>query len=190
VRVAGIVLAAGESRRLGRPKQLVPYRGQPLLRALTSQVCASRCDRVGVVVGGGDPAIEACLERLSVQVVANPDWAEGMASSIRRGVAWAAGEGCDRVILLVCDQPALCTAHVDALLDAWQPGTHVVASRYGGALGVPALFARPMFGVLLGLQGASGAKAVIRAERDPVAIDWPDGAFDVDTPDDAARLPI
>jgi len=188
MRVAAVMLAAGESRRLGRPKQLLLYRGQPLLRALASEACASRCDRVGVVIRGGDPRIDACLDGLKVHVIVNPDWAEGMASSIRRGVAWADREACDAVLLLVGDQPALTATHMDDLVAACRSGTRVVASRYGGTSGVPALFGRSMFAALLELRGAEGAKAVIRAVEDATVVNWPQGALDVDTPADAARL--
>jgi CTP:molybdopterin cytidylyltransferase MocA len=189
VRTAAVILAAGESRRLGRPKQLLRYRGKPLLRTLAMEACASRCDGIGVVVRGGDPAIDACLEGLPVHVLVNPAWAEGMASSIRVGVTWADREGYDGVGLLLSDQFALTASHVDALAGACRPGTAIVASRYGGALGVPALFVRAVFPALLALRGAGGAKAVIRAARRVVAVDWPEGSLDVDTPEDAARLP-
>ena len=189
MRVAAILLAAGDSRRLGRAKQLLACRGMPLLRALASQVCASRCSAVGVVIQERNGAVAACLDGLPVHVVANPEWAEGMASSIRRGARWADCAGYDAVLLLVCDQPALTAAHVDALIDASRSGTRIVASRYGRALGVPALFARALLPSLLRLRGDVGARALIRAKASVTVVDWPEGAFDVDTPADAARVP-
>jgi CTP:molybdopterin cytidylyltransferase MocA len=189
MKVAALLLAAGESRRLGRAKQLLAYRGRPLLRALAIEACASRCDAVGVVIQERNAAIEACLDGLPVHVIANPEWPEGMASSIRRGARWADCAGFDAVVLLVCDQPALTAAHVDALLDASRSGARVVASRYGRALGVPALFTRGVMPSLLRLRGDVGARSLIRVEAHVTAVDWPEGAFDVDTAADAARLP-
>ncbi|HEX3346382.1 MAG TPA: nucleotidyltransferase family protein, partial [Polyangiaceae bacterium] len=158
---AAVILAAGASRRLGRPKQLLPYRGRPLLRAVATEVCASRCDGVAVVVRGGDPDVDACLDGLPVRLLANPGCAEGIASSIRVGVAWADREAYDGVVLLLSDQPALTAHHVDVLAGACGAEVAVVASRYGGELGVPALFVRALFPALLALRGECGAKALI-----------------------------
>jgi molybdenum cofactor cytidylyltransferase len=143
---------------------------------------------VAVVVQENDAAVVACLEGLPVTVIPNPGWAEGIASSIRRGVEWATRQASDAVLLLVCDQPALDAAHIDRLLSRYGTGARVVASSYADSLGVPALFGRELFGALLSVRGSTGAKQVIRDERDAVAVDWPEGVLDVDTPEDAARL--
>jgi molybdenum cofactor cytidylyltransferase len=182
-------MAAGESRRLGRPKQLLRYGGQPLLRRIAAELCLSRCAGVAIVVSGHPPEVGACLEGLPVTLLVNAGAAEGMASSIRQGVAWASREQFDGVLLLVCDQPALTRQHVDRLLDARSVGTRVVASRYAGSLGVPALFVLEMFGSLLALQGDQGAKRIIQAEQAAVAVDWPEGATDIDAPCDVSGHP-
>lgn len=190
------MLAAGSSSRLGRPKQLLPYMGQPLLRAVASEACASRCAPVGVVVRVDDAAARAALAGLSVTFITNTDSAEGIASSIRAAVAWAAhDEQCDGVVLLACDQPALRSEHVDALVaraaaDALaHTRAHAVASHYADIIGIPAFFPRSLFRALAALRGASGARELLRAEPTVLIVDWPEGAFDVDTPQDAARLP-
>ncbi len=189
-KVAAVVLAAGESQRLGRPKQLLPFRGRPLLRAVASEACASSCQRVVVVVGANEESVRDSLGGLPVTMASNPGWREGLASSIRCGVAWAEREGCDAVLLLVCDQPELTSSHLDRLVASHAAGgAPIVASSYAGTLGVPALFGRASFAPLLALRGTEGAKRVIRAARRLVAIDWPAGGVDVDTQEDAARLP-
>lgn len=187
--VAAVVLAAGASSRLGRPKQLVPFRGEALLRAVARQACGSRCAHVGVVVRPGDGAVLESLVGLPVSIVENADWTLGMAASIRRGVGWASERGVDAVVILACDQPALTSAHLDALLAVYRRGAPLVASRYAGARGIPALFARSCFEALLALQGAGGAKSIIESHPAAAAIDWPAGEFDVDTAEDAARVP-
>jgi xanthine dehydrogenase accessory factor len=188
MRAAAVVLAAGGSARLGRPKQLLPLRGVPLVRAIAVEACASACTHVAVVVRRGDSQVEACLHGLRVEILANDGWAEGLASSIRLGAAWAMQCPSDVVALLVCDQPALTAAHVDRLLAAWRPGVRVVASSYAGVLGVPAIFARETFASLLELHGDSGAQRLVRSEEAVITVDWPDGALDVDVAADVARL--
>jgi molybdenum cofactor cytidylyltransferase len=159
-----------------------------MLRRIAREVCRSECVGVGVVVGDESPEVRRCVEGLPVTTVVNPDWREGMASSIQRGISWVSGQACEAVVLIVCDQPSLTKAHVDELIERWRSGARIAASRYADTLGVPAVFSRELFASLLSLRGQSGAKGLIRAERDVAVIDWPEGAMDIDTPADAARL--
>src|SRR4051812_39871586 len=126
--VGAIVLAAGASRRLGCAKQLVMYRGQPLLshalRAVRGTACASTC----VVLGARALELVPLVTSEGAEPVHNPRWESGMASSIRCGVAWADREGHDAVLLCVCDQPHVATAHLDALIRVHQVDRDVVAS--------------------------------------------------------------
>lgn len=190
--IGAVILAAGGSRRLGRAKQLLLHHDQPLLRAIAAQVCASSCARAAVVLGADADVIRGAVAGLALEVLTNPTWEEGMASSIRCGVAWA--EGCAALVLLVCDQPRLSADHVDRLAAAWrasaaqQDGGCIIASRYAGVLGVPALFPRRTFAALRALRGGQGARELLRGGEPVIAVDWPDGAADVDTPQDAARL--
>jgi CTP:molybdopterin cytidylyltransferase MocA len=182
-----IVLAAGSSRRLGRPKQLVVHRGRTLVRSALDEALASACERVAVVLGARARAIGAAVEGLDVEVLVNRAWREGVASSIRRGVSWALQRECSAALFVLCDQPALRAAHLDNLVEAHEDGAPIVASRYGDALGVPALFDRSVLPALAELRGDEGAKRVIH-ERGAVGVDWPDGADDVDTREDMARI--
>jgi xanthine dehydrogenase accessory factor len=185
VRVVAAILAAGQSKRLGRPKQLISYDGQPLVRRIAETTLDSSCDAVAVVVGAHAEETMSTLVRLPLEIIANADWMEGMASSIRAAVAWAATRDADALLLAVCDQPLLTTSHLDRLVRAWRAAPDVlVASRYDGVLGVPAIFDRRRFPVLASLFGDHGARGILRAARVLIAIDWPDGAVDVDTESD------
>ncbi len=192
--IVAIVLAAGSSRRLGREKQLVPYHGKPLVRIAAEAACGVPCARVAVVVGESVHPIEVALSGLAVDLVPNPDAHEGMASSIRHGVAWAVALRADAVLILVCDQPDLTASHLASLCAVYQGGTprpSMVASRYSDVLGVPALFDHSHFDALASLQGDEGAKSLLRGalpDASPAFVDFPEGAFDVDTRADAARL--
>jgi molybdenum cofactor cytidylyltransferase len=185
-----IVLAAGASSRLGQAKQLVVHRGRPLLRGAAEEALAARCDRVLVVLGAHEREVRAALVGLPVDVVVNDGWGEGMASSIRCGVEWAVregGEAWEGALFLVCDQPALSAAHLERLLGARQEGVAAVASRYAGSVGIPAFIGRALFPRLLELRGNEGAKRVLVASA-PATVDWPEGAIDLDTPEDLASL--
>jgi molybdenum cofactor cytidylyltransferase len=155
-RVVALVLAAGASRRLGRPKQTVVFEGETLL---------DRATRI---------AREVADEVIVVTREMNPSADEGMASSIRVGVAHAANDA--RILITLCDQPRVTAAHLCALLAVDAP---IVASGYAGIAGVPAVFAPAFIPELLALQGDVGARAVIERHGAHV-IPFEDAAFDVD----------
>ncbi len=184
--VAAVVLAAGASRRLGRPKQLLPWGGRLLVRAVADEACAVFA-RVAVVVGADASRVARAVAGARVERLANPQWAEGVASSVRAGVRWASQTMCDAVLLLVCDQPRLDRVHLERLAGEWRRTGLPVGSRYAGIVGVPAVFPRTLYPSLLRLEGDTGARHVLR-QRGALAIDWPAGALDVDTPEDAALL--
>jgi molybdenum cofactor cytidylyltransferase len=187
--IAGLVLAAGASRRLGQAKQLLSIGGQPLVRRIALRARAA-CDATCVVVGAHADEIAWALAGLDVAIAFAPEWREGMAASLRIGVAWATNAGHDAVAVFTCDQPRLSTAHAIALVSTYRAGGGAtVASRYADTVGVPAVLARSRFPELLALRGDHGARAILRRDPELVAIDWPDGAFDLDTPADLAALP-
>jgi CTP:molybdopterin cytidylyltransferase MocA len=188
VTLGAIVLAAGASERLGRPKQLVEIDGEPLVRRVATTV-AGICDETCVVLGSCAEVVCAALGGLGVDPVYEPRWQEGMAASLRRGVTWAVERGHAGLAVFACDQGRLSTAHVAALAGAHRNApASVIASRYAGVLGVPAVFSRACFEDLARLQGDQGARAIVRAAREVVAVDWPDGIYDLDTAADVAAL--
>ena len=188
--VTAVILAAGASSRLGRPKQLVQFQGESLLRRAAGTACASRAREVLVIIGYDAASMRSELEGLRARVLENPLWRDGISSSIRHA-ANSLSPASDGALLMLCDQPRLTASHLDALIDAFvRKPDRPVASAYGGSAGVPALFPRALFGELLLLKGDRGAKQVLLAHREElVTLPWPDGTVDVDTaPDASAHL--
>jgi xanthine dehydrogenase accessory factor len=187
--IAAIILAAGASTRMGRPKQLLPsFGGQSLLRRSAIEAIRSGCRPVVVVTGAHADGSSREVGDLPVQVIHNPDWTSGMSSSLRAGLAALAGDDnrANATIVTVCDQPFARAPVLEALARAYRSsGRGIVASEYGGVVGVPALFGREHFAELAGLRGAVGARQVIAAHaREVVRVPFPEGVIDIDTRED------
>lgn len=188
VSVAAIILAAGGSSRLGQPKQLLPLAGEPLLSRFIRIAREAGCEPVIVVLGA---SAEAIADDSSVQqslaaatVVVNFEWEEGIASSIRSGVAALRAlspHGLAGVLLMTCDQPAVTAAHLRAL----SASGALTASAYSGRSGVPAYFPAATLAALEQLTGDSGARTLLHTAT---AIPLAGGELDIDTPADLARL--
>jgi molybdenum cofactor cytidylyltransferase len=174
VKIAAVVLAAGASTRLGRPKQMVVIDGETLVERAVRTASEAGLSPVILVVS------DQSLKVPGAQSVINPDANEGIASSIHCGVNAAAG--CDGVVLMTCDQPALTTEHLLALItDQDEPS----GSAYAGRVGVPAYFPAAMFTALMQLKGDAGARALLRGAR---AVPNEALALDIDTPADVERV--
>lgn len=191
--IATILLAAGASSRLGGPaKQLFQIGSESLVRHMARLALALAAGPVVVVVGARRADIEAELTDLPVQVVANPTWADGMASSLQAGLRALDAETTDSFLVLLTDQPYVGLPLLRQLIDTQrQTGRGIVASRYaepGGHLGVPALFDRHYRAEFLRLTGDVGARKLIRQyEADCAEVLFPLAAIDLDTPDDVRR---
>lgn len=182
------ILAAGASRRLGQPKQLVAIDGQPLVARTARIAAALGCDGVAVVLGCEAERVGAALRDIACEPLQNPAWEEGMASSIRVAARWAELRGFAALMLLVCDHVRLDRAHLLQLWAAWSANpSQPVASSYGETRGIPAVFPRADYGALSLLQGDRGAAALLRA-REVTQVAWPDGVYDLDTPEDLAGV--
>jgi molybdenum cofactor cytidylyltransferase len=192
VKAAGIVLAAGASRRMGSPKQLLPVDGRPLLEGVVASACASRLDEVLVVLGASADAIADHVDLGRARVLVNPDHASGMSSSLRAGLS-ALGPEVDRAVIVLGDQPAISGALLDELLDLQErSGLPAAALSFGRLLHPPVVLRRELWGDLESLEGDVGCRAVIRASPELVA-PLPAGGdrnhpVDVDTPEDYERL--
>ncbi|GEO04891.1 hypothetical protein AAE02nite_25550 [Adhaeribacter aerolatus] len=187
-----ILLAAGSSSRLGEPKQNLLYEGQPLLQRAIQTALASSCEQVLVLLGSNAEAFQASLNDLPVQTIFNPDWQEGMASSIRQGILALndLAPDIDGAIIMVCDQPFVTTALLNDMVEQKRLHGHgIIACSYQDTLGTPALFDKQFFPELLALQIQEGAKKLLFRHAEVVTpIDFPLGTFDIDTPQDYEAL--
>lgn len=185
--IGAVVLAAGASTRMGRPKAVATWRGETFVRRAVKAAGEGGCEPIVVVVGADAEQVRPALRKVRAEVVPNPDWRQGMGSSIARGVAALMPRTDLRAVLvLTCDQPRIEASVVTRLREAFdgRPRRRV-ASAYAGVLGVPALFERSLFPELAGLRGDRGARSVLLAEPElVVAIPWPEGALDVDREED------
>ena len=191
--IAAVILAAGGSSRMGRPKQLLDWGGRPLVRAAAETALAARLDPIVVVVGGARAEVQAVLADLPLRIVANQDYAAGQSTSLRAGIA-ALDERADAVVVLLGDQPFVTAAIVERLVAEWQASrSAIVAPVYAGQRGNPVLFARSVLPELLAIQGDQGARAVLAADPSrihPVAFDDPRPLADIDTLEDYERLRV
>lgn len=191
---AGLVLAAGSSRRMGRPKQLLPVDGQPLLSLVISRVCASRLSEVVVVLGGNATEIEPALDLGRARVVLNPDHAVGMSTSLKAGIAALSSE-VERVAIVLGDQPDVSAELIDALLELHESsGLAAAAISIDGLLHPPVVLDRRLWPEIATLEGDVGCRAVIRGRPEQVASLPYEGRtghpVDLDTPEDYRRWQV
>lgn len=183
-----ILLAAGNSSRLGQSKQQLPIDGQPLLVRSVEVLLHAGLGRVVVVLGADAYANRKLLTSLPVEIVNNKDWAKGMGNSLKAGLRQLQqGSVPEAIILSVCDQPYLSTTVIISLIEHFQlHECDYVASAYGDTLGPPALFGPAFYDRLGQLPDAAGAKKLFDGSGE--AVDFPEGIIDIDTPDDYLKV--
>jgi molybdenum cofactor cytidylyltransferase len=197
VKVGVVLLAAGGSSRLGRPKQLLVHEGKTLVRRAAEAALAAGCGPVVAVLGAQAHAVAAELAGLAVRTVHNEAWEAGLGSSLRVGLRAldaeapaSAGLAVDAALVMLCDQLRVEAGHLRALVEAFtRSRAPIVASGYEETRGVPALFSRALFPELEALAPGQGARGVIsRVPSRVVEVALAGGGEDVDTAADLARL--
>ena len=186
-----IILAAGRSKRLGRPKQLLQVEGSSLIkRAVT--IALEITTKALVVTGAYEKEIIDELMALPIHSVHNNLFDEGIASSIRIGLSKMEENfpNLEGVIFIVCDQPYISVSLIEELIkEAAGANKGIVASAYGGTFGTPVLFKRRFFPLLKELQGDRGAKSLIlKMMHEVMAVEFPEGVFDIDTIQDFKKF--
>ena len=190
--MAAILLAAGSASRMGDLKQLLPFRGATLVEHAIQQAREAEFDPIVVVLGAQAEAVRGRIAAQPVAIVENPNWEKGMGSSIAAGARHLQELPTEiaAIAVLLADQPLITGNHLRAMRAAFlQASSRIVAARYAGTLGVPALFPRSMLPALRSLAPELGARSLLRdSERLVTPFDLPEGAADVDTPADFAAL--
>jgi molybdenum cofactor cytidylyltransferase len=193
MRLPGIViLAAGSSTRLGQPKQLLEFQGTTLIRRITQVAVNAVKKPVVVMLGANCSMIHSHLTHMPVHIVYNPDWSQGMTSSLRKGLMallyYSPDSEC--VIFAVCDQPYISP---DLFLQLISVGSQsqklIVACQYNNVLGTPVLFKKEYFDRLLTLKDNEGARKILQSHPESVeAVPFPLGIIDVDSMQDYDAL--
>jgi molybdenum cofactor cytidylyltransferase len=182
-----VILAAGESRRMGSPKQLLDFKGVPLLRHSVITALDADCGPVIVVLGSRANELRTAVADLPVEAVVNRRWSEGMGTSIQTGLqAIEHRPGVTGAILALADQPYISSRFFQLLASQHaRSGKNIVASSYAGTVGVPAYFSRTAYPLLMALDAGQGCKGVILGNaEDRLLIDCPEAEIDVDTLED------
>ena len=187
--IAAVVLAAGASRRMGIPKQLVAVDGRPMLVRIVECVLAAGVDPVIIVLGAYADEIRLLLAGKPVTVVMNRQWEEGLASSLRAGLA-AVGQA-EAVLFVPADMPRLTPGAIRAIIDEYRAtGKTIIVPTCRGQRGNPVLFARSWFPQLAQLRGDVGGRVLVAAHQADVhAVEIGDEGIllDIDTPDDLSK---
>lgn len=185
-----ILLGAGASIRMGRPKQLITLAGTPMIRWAAETAVNSGSDNVVIVLGANAEVIRSSLSGLSIYIVVNSEWQTGMASSIRCGMKALLGLApkTTQVLLMLGDQPNVSAASLQKIMDAGLLAeSGLVVARYNNGIGTPALFSRKHFDCLLKIEGTGGAKSLLERHRNEIVeVELPEASQDLDTPEDLA----
>jgi len=161
--IAGILLAAGGSKRMGQPKLLMEWHGAPLVRWVARMGLAAGCSPLVVVTGANASLLESCLSGLSLQFVHNPDWERGQSSSVRAGVNALPSE-VDAAIILLADQPQIPVQVAVEIMSHYRQNPQegaIWAASINGKRGNPVLFDRALFPTLTSLEGDAGARSIL-----------------------------
>lgn len=187
-----IILAAGSSSRLGRPKQLLAYKGKTLLQHAIDAAKGTDAEKVMVVLGSGRELIANQIDDNQIITLENSNWESGLASSIKAGIneLKAICPDIDGAILMVCDQPYTDSSILKSLLDKQaDTGNAIVGCTYDDTKGIPALFHSSLFPELLALEGDSGAKKLFEKYKKVSSfVSFKLGGIDIDTSEDYKNL--
>lgn len=186
--IAAVVLSAGESSRMGRPKALLPIDGQTFIEKIVGALKQTSVGKIFVVLGHNADDMKRRMQHLPVQMLVNPDYKLGQLSSLHVAVRHLEKDAnCDAMLVHLVDHPYIDAKLVEAMVARFaETGKLIIVPRHGGKRGHPVIFSRKLFGELLSAPMDQGAKAVVNAHRDDtLEIDTKDEGItvDIDTPE-------
>ena len=190
-KTAILILAAGESKRMGQPKQLLPYKNSTLLLEKIKQFQSLERVQVFVVLGAYFKDIFPSLRELPIKVIMNSNWQEGMGSSLSKGIELIQKKDMfDRVLITLSDLPLMESSHYDELIElSKSSGKRIIQTEYEETSGVPVIFDKSLFNSLARLKNEEGAKPLIeKYKKEVLKLRSKTPYFDVDTSDAYQKL--
>ena len=190
MKYAILILAAGESARLGKPKQLLAFKGTVLLSHIIQACLASKVGPVHVVLGCKSEEIKTRIIEHDISILIHSNWNAGMGSSLAYGVSQLSQSDVDGIIVVLTDQIFLTKNNILNLIAKQQESNkNIITSQYAEGSGPPVLFMKKYFEKLTKLTGEEGAKSIIQKNvPDSDIVEFEKGHFDIDTPADLIHL--
>lgn len=183
-KLAIVILAAGESKRMGQPKQLLPWGNSTLLGHSISTVLEIQKEHVYVVLGAFYDEIIDKHQNFPVQVLKNESWKDGMSSSITLAIQTIENLNIDGFLFLLADQPEVDSTYIQSIIKDFNEHQDLIATKYPKSIGIPVIFGRSYFSELKNINTQSGAKSVIMENLTNVKVKTPKHFFrDIDTPE-------
>lgn len=189
-KTAILILAAGSASRMGKIKQLLPYKNTTLLEWAIEQAQKSTVKDVFCVLGANKDAIEKQLSTKTVEVIYNPNYKDGLSTSIVAGIDFLQNHNFDSALIMLADQPHVTSEYLNSLIEVSKNNpSSIIASSYQGSVGVPALLPKKYFNDLLNLKGDKGAKNfLLQHNSNVLKINSHQNLLDIDTPEDYQHL--
>lgn len=186
--LATVILAAGASKRMGMPKQILPIGNKTMIKHIIDEVLELETYPITVVIGANRDKIAPEVADIPINIIVNQHWETGMASSIKMGLigTYLIEKNIEALLIVTSDMPFVTEKVLKKLIEKAESSTaKIVASGYGKSVGVPALFKREVFNDLLDLSGEEGAKSLFKKYKKEVeVVSFPEGEIDLDTKED------
>jgi molybdenum cofactor cytidylyltransferase len=187
-KIAGLLIAAGSSKRMGKPKQLLPWRNTTLLEHAIKQLKASKIHKLFVVLGANFNLISSKINSEGIHIIKNPNWQKGMGTSIASGISEIDSGDYDAVLIALGDQPFQDSFHYNSLIEKYLEKKNIVATALEEKAIVPAVFPEQYFEQLKNLKGDAGARNILADnKRSSVLVPSNGKDIDIDTPEDYER---